>query len=66
MFHLMQNYVKVAVDRLGGPTKAAIAMEVSGTTIHAWIKLQRIMNIDKARLMAKLSGLELSQLRRVL
>ena len=66
MFHLMHNYVKVAVDRLGGPTKAAIAMEVSGTTIHAWIKLQRIVSLDKAKLMARLSGLELQQLRRVL
>ena len=66
MFNLMQNYVKVAVDRMGGPTKAAIAMEVSGTTIHDWIKRQRIVSLDKAKLMAKLSGLELQQLRRVL
>ncbi|PWF44025.1 CI repressor [Massilia glaciei] len=53
----------MAVNRLGGPTKAAHAMGVSNTSIHTWIKRQRISNIDKAKLMAKLSGLELHQLR---
>lgn len=66
MFCIPQNYVKIAVDRLGGATKAAHAMAVSGTTIHDWIKRERIVCIDKAKLMAKLSGLELQQLRRTL
>jgi DNA-binding transcriptional regulator YdaS (Cro superfamily) len=63
MFYLSQNYVKIAVDRLGGPTRAATAMAVSGTTIHTWIKRQRIVDIDKAKVMAKLTGIDLQQLR---
>lgn len=63
MFQLIKNYVKIAVDRLGGPTRAATAMAVSGTTIHDWIRRARIVDINKATLMAKLSGLEVQQLR---
>lgn len=63
MFQLTKNHVKIAVDRLGGPTKAAIAMAVSGTTIHHWIKQARIADIEKATLMAVLAGLEIQQLR---
>jgi DNA-binding transcriptional regulator YdaS (Cro superfamily) len=63
MFHLAINQVKVAVDRLGGPTKAANAVGVSGTTIHDWIRRARIVDIEKAMLMAKLSGLQVQQLR---
>lgn len=63
MFNLALNHVKTAVNRLGGPTKAATALSVSGTTIHDWINRRRIANIDKAKLMAKLSGLDLQQLR---
>lgn len=63
MYPLPQNYVKIAVDRLGGPTKSAHAMAVSNTTIHDWVKRNRISNIDKAKLMSQLSGIELQQLR---
>lgn len=63
-FSLTQNHVRTAVDRLGGPTKAAHSMVVSNATIHSWIKKHDIQNIDKAKLMAKLSGMDLGQLRR--
>lgn len=63
MYPIPQNYVKIAVDRIGGVTKSANAMAVSGTTIHAWIKQGRIVNIDRAKQMAALSGVELKQLR---
>lgn len=63
MFQLVRNHVKIAVDRLGGPTKAATAMAVSGTTIHDWIRRARVVDIEKATLMAKLSGLNVQQLR---
>ena len=66
MFNLALNHVKIAVDRLGGPTKAAAALTVSGTTIHAWIKRRRIVSIDKAKQMAGLSGMDLQQLRSTL
>lgn len=58
-----QNDVRIAVDRLGGATKAAHAMAVSNATIHDWIKRGKIVNIDKAKRMAELSGLELQRLR---
>lgn len=63
MFHLAINQVKVAVDRLGGATKAANAMAVSGSTIHDWIRRARIVDIEKATRMAKLTGLQVQQLR---
>jgi len=58
-----RNHVKAAVDRLGGPTKAAHAAGVSNATIHAWIKRRRITNIDKAKLFAQLTEIEVQQLR---
>lgn len=61
-----QNHVRVAVARIGGPTMAAVALGVSGTAIHNWIKHARVVNIEKAKLLATLSGLELQQLRRTL
>jgi DNA-binding transcriptional regulator YdaS (Cro superfamily) len=63
MICMQQNFVKIAVDRLGGPTKSAHAMAVSNTTIHDWIKRARVVDIDKAKLMAKLSGLDVQQMR---
>lgn len=62
---IIRNNVRLAVDRIGGATRAATAMQVSGTTIHTWIKRQRISDLEKAKLMAKLSGLDLDQLRHV-
>jgi hypothetical protein len=66
MIHFSQNHVRTAVDRLGGATKASNAMGVSNTAIHTWIRNQRVNNIDKARRMAELAGLELQQLRSTL
>lgn len=57
------NLVRVAVDRLGGPTKAAHIMAVSNTTIHSWMKRGKIVDIDKANLMSKVSGIDLQKLR---
>lgn len=59
------NYVRQAVSRIGGPTKAAHAMGVSNTTIHQWIREDRISDIDKAKAMAQLSGIKLEYLRGV-
>jgi hypothetical protein len=64
MLFLPPNFVRIAVDRLGGPTKAAHAAAVSNATIHSWIQKQTIHNIDKARLIAELAGVEVMQLRR--
>ena len=63
MFYIPQDWVKVAIDRLGGSTRAANTLAVSGTTIQNWIRLKRISNIDKAKQLAKLTGLEVQKLR---
>jgi hypothetical protein len=61
--YIPKNFVRIAVDRIGGPTRASTALAVSNTTIHDWIKRQRVVDIDKAKLLAKLSGLDLQQIR---
>lgn len=58
-----QNNVKIAVQRVGGPTKAANAAGVSNATIHSWIKRAKIVNIEKARIIAKLAGMDIQELR---
>jgi hypothetical protein len=63
MIFEQRNYVRTAVDRLGGPTKASHVAGVSNTTIHLWINQGRISNIDKAKVFAQLTGIELQQLR---
>jgi hypothetical protein len=59
-----QNHVKVAIDRVGGPTKAANLMEVSNGCIHVWMTNRRVPNIDKARKLSSLSGMAVELLRR--
>lgn len=63
MFFHPQDWVKIAVERIGGPTRTAVALGVSGTTIYNWIRLRRVSDIDKAKQLAKLSGLDHQQLR---
>lgn len=63
MFNNFSNHVKIAVDRLGGPTRAAHSAGVSNATIHAWIKKRRIPDIKKASAMAVASGIEVRLLR---
>lgn len=55
--------VKMAVEMLGGPTKASNVLGVSNGTVQLWVKLGRISDIDKARQVAELTGIELSRLR---
>lgn len=42
MFYLTENHVRIAVDRVGGPTRAANLASVSNATIHNWLKAGRI------------------------
>ncbi|CAG9195959.1 conserved hypothetical protein [Paraburkholderia caribensis] len=58
-----ENYVRTAVDRIGGPTRTATLVAVSNATIHSWIKNGRIPNIDKATLVAKSAAIDLRMLR---
>lgn len=59
------NQVRRAVELLGGPTKAAHATGVSNTTIHSWVKQGVIKNIDKAKLVSKLTKIDVNELRRM-
>ena len=60
---LNKNRVRIAVDRLGGPTKASNLMGVSNNTINTWIKKQRVGNIDYAEKLADLSKMTVQDLR---
>ena len=61
-----ENHVRRAVDLVGGPTRAACLMQVSGTCIHRWIANAYIPNIDHARKLGAESGVPATLLRRVL
>lgn len=63
MFPNISNRVKRAVGLVGGPTKVAHKLGVSNATVHTWIKQQRVPNIDKAKMLAEASGIELQRLR---
>lgn len=58
-----QNTVRLAVERIGGPTKAAHALGCSNGSIHSWINRQYIPNIDKAKLLARLANVDVNDLR---
>lgn len=61
--YITSNHVKIAVDRLGGPTKTAHACAVSNATVHLWLNAGRIPNIDKARIVAIAAGMDVQLLR---
>lgn len=58
-----QNKVKIAVNRVGGPTKTSNLCGVSNGTVHAWIKARRVSNIDKAKMLAELADMQVEELR---
>jgi len=60
---IQQNQVRIAVNKIGGPTKVSNLVGVSNGAVHAWIKARRIANIDFARKVADLAGMEVGELR---
>ena len=62
-YNFTENYVRIAVDRVGGPTKVSTMLGIATGTVHEWIKKRRICNIDYATKVAKAAGLEVHQLR---
>ena len=64
MLSPFSNFVRVAVERVGGPTRAARLMDVANATVHNWITNQRVPNINQARKLSGLSCVELDRLRR--
>ena len=57
------NKVKKAVQRVGGPTKVALIMGCSGSAVFAWIRKQKVSDIDKATKLAELAGMDVRELR---
>ena len=60
---IQQNHVRIAVNRIGGPTKVSNLVGVSNGAVHAWIKARRIANIDFARKVAELAGMQVEEVR---
>lgn len=59
----MTNYVRTAVEKIGGPTRAANLASVSNATVHLWLNRGRIPNIDKAKIISKEAGIDVQLLR---
>ncbi len=57
------NKIKTCVDRLGGRTRVANLMQVSGTAVGYWIRQRRVSDITKAQRLAALSGMDLREIR---
>lgn len=55
--------VKKAVYNMGGATLAGIKLHVSANAVHKWVKKGLIPRLDKAEIVAKESGIELTLLR---
>lgn len=60
-----ENLVKLAIERVGGPTKASHLCGVSNVTVHNWIRNERIPDMDRAETIAGKSGVAVAMLRRV-
>jgi DNA-binding transcriptional regulator YdaS (Cro superfamily) len=65
MYLLNENFVKNAVVRIGGVTKASNILGVSNGAVHAWIKKRRVTNIDFAKRLSELSGVPVEKVRPV-
>lgn len=66
MFNINEkNQVRLAVNKVGGVTKASNLLNLSNGAVHAWIRKRRVSNIDYARKLAELSGIKLEMLRPV-
>ena len=59
------NNVKIAVAKLGGPTKASNLLGVSNGAVHAWTRNGTVPNIDQARKLAQLAGMKVEEVRPV-
>lgn len=60
---IVRNNVKIAVKKAGGPTKVSNVLGVSNGTVHSWMKKGTVSNIDKAKLLAELAGMKVSEVR---
>jgi len=62
---IQENFVGIAVAKVGGPTMTSNLLSVSNGAVHKWIKAQRVPNIHKAKQLAELSRISVEKLRPV-
>lgn len=60
------NHIKVAVEKIGGVTKTSNLLGVSNGAVHSWIRNSRVSNIDKAKAIAELAGMNVEDIRPIL
>lgn len=63
MLNISNNNVRLAVSKIGGPTKASNLLGVSNGVVHYWMREHRVPNIDLAKKLAEISGMKLEQVR---
>ena len=63
MIFFNENYVRTAVERVGGITRTSNQLGVANQTVSIWVKNMRVPNIDLARRLSELSGGDLPRLR---
>jgi len=66
MFFTPDNHVKIAIAKAGGPTKVSNQLSISNGAVHAWVRKGRIADLDFARTVSSLSGVDVNLLRPVL
>lgn len=65
MFFTLENHVRLAVAKAGGPTYVSNQLLISNGAVHAWIQKGRVANLDYARKLSELSGVAVDLLRPV-
>jgi hypothetical protein len=61
---IIKNSVYEAVLEIGGPTQASFLLHVNSQTIHAWCRKGYVPNFEKAKKLAKASGVKIENLRK--
>ena len=59
----IENHVKTAVAKVGGPTSTSNQLNVSNSAVHKWIRAGRIPKINQAKRLSELSGISIDKLR---
>lgn len=60
---MSRNKVRQAVSKIGGVTRVSNLLGVSNGAVHAWIKQERVPNIELAQRLAKLAGMNVEEVR---
>lgn len=65
MLRFNENHVRIAINKIGGPTKTSNLLNISNGAVHSWVRAGRISNIDYARKVAELAGMPVEKVRPV-